>query len=353
MKRKVIILYVTFIVTLIICLVPFRLFLLLGICLSFVFLIPVLLLLFNVLFIHTNYYKNGLLNIDKFASNNEKSAIIPYHLDIVNLGSSQPKFAFDYSNVSAKGMNWAIAPQTLDYDFRVFMKYHCYLKKEGVVLIPICPFKMFVYTMPTIFESSSQRNNYKYYSFLSPYLIRNYSKWTSFLLRRLPVLTEKKNIIRFLKDVAQDNRLSLDCNSMSDKELRKDAKRWIHSWEKEFNIKMENLVLSEYNKECIEKNIEILNRLLHFCIDNKYKPVLMLLPVTGYLGENFSLSFRKKHIEAYLERANDLNVPFLNYFNDSRFTSSDLYINSFFLNRKGRLLFTEVVLSELKSRGIL
>ena len=353
MKRKVIIIYIALIVALIVLLAPFELFLLLGVCLSLMFLGPVLLLILNRLFIHTNYYKNSLINVEKFTSNNEKSAIIPYHLDIVNLGSSQPKFAFDYSKASIKGMNWAIAPQTLDYDFRVFMKYHCYLKKEGVVLIPICPFKMFVYTMPTIFESSSQSNNYKYYSFLPPYLIRNYSKWTSFLLRRLPILTEKKNIIRFLKDVPRDNRLELDCNSMSDQELRKDAEKWIHSWEREFNIKMENLNLSEYNKECIENNIKILNRLLHFCIDNQYKPVLMLLPVTGYLGEKFSLSFRKKHIEAYLERANDLDIPLLNYFNDKRFTSSDLYINSFFLNRMGRLLFTEVVLSELKSRSIL
>lgn len=346
MKRKVIILYVSLIVVLIICLAPFKLFLLLGICLSLLFLGPVLFLFLNRLFIRTNYYQNSLHNVEKFVSNNAGVAIIPSHLDIVNLGSSQPKFAFDYSRVSIKGMNWGIAPQTLDYDFRVLMKYHCYLKQDAVVLIPICPFEMFAYKM-------SHRSNYKYYSFLPPYLIRNYSKWTSFLLRRLPVLTEKKNIVRFLKDVPKDNRLELDCNLMSDEELKKDAEKWIHSWEKEFNIKMENLVLSEYNKECIEKNIQILNKLLHFCVDNQYRPVLILLPVTEYLGEKISSTFREKHIKSYLEKANDLNVPLLNYFDDKRFTSSDLYINSFFFNIKGRLLFTEAVIAELKSRGIL
>lgn len=44
-----------------------------------------------------------------------------------------------------------------------------------------------------------------------------------------------------------------------------------------------------------------------------------------------------------LEKANDLNVPLLNYFDDERFISSDLYINSFFFNIKERLLFTEAV----------
>lgn len=346
MKRKVIILYVSLIVALIICLAPFKLFLLLGICLSLLFLGPTLLLFLNRLFIRTNYYQNSIRNVEKFVSNNARVAVIPSHLDIVNLGSSQPKFAFDYSKVSIKGMNWGIAPQTLDYDFRVLMKYHCYLKQEAVVLISICPFKMFAYKM-------SHRSNYKYYSFLPPYLIRNYSKLTSFLLRRLPVLTEKKNLVRFLKDVPKDNRLELYCNLMSDEELKKDAEKWIHSWEKEFNIKMENLVLSEYNKECIEKNIQILNKLLHFCVDNQYRPVLILLPVTEYLGEKISSTFREKHIKSYLEKANDLNVPLLNYFDDKRFTSSELYINSFFFNIKGRLLFTEAVIAELKSRGIL
>lgn len=353
MKRKIIMLYVSLIVALIICLAPFKLFLLLGICLLLLVLAPALLWLLNRLFIRTNYYQNSLLSVEKFVSNHAGTAVIPNHLDIVNLGSSQPMFAFDYSTVSIKGMNWAIAPQTLDYDFRVLMKYHCYLRKDGVILIPICPFKIFIYTMPTIYEPITNKDHYKYYSFLPPYLIRNYSRWTSFLIRRLPVLTEKKNIVRFLKDVPKDNRLELNFNSMSNEELRKDAEKWIHSWGKEFNIKMDNLVLSEYNKDCIEKNIQILNRLLHFCVDNQYKPVLILLPVTEYLGEKFSTEFRKKHIETYLGKANDLNVPLLNYFNDRRFTSSDLYINSFFFNIKGRLLFTEAVIAELKSRGIL
>lgn len=353
MKRKVIISYGVLIIALIICLVSFKLFLLLGISLSLLLIGPILLLLLNKMFIQTNYYQNSLLTVEKFVSNNAGTVVMPNHLDIVNLGSSQPKFAFDYSKVSIKGMNWAIAPQPLDYDFRVLMKYHCYLRKGGIILIPICPFKMFVYTMSTIYEPIINKDHYKYYSFLTPYLIRNYSKWTSFLLRRLPVLTEKKNLVRFLKDVPKDNRMELDCNSMSDEELKKDAEKWIYSWEKEFKIKMENLVLSESNKECIEKNIQILNKLLHFCVDNQYRPVLILLPVTEYLGAKFSSVFRKKHIESYLEKANDLNVPLLNYFDDRSFASSDLYINSFFFNIKGRLLFTEVVIAELKSRGIL
>lgn len=46
--------------------------------------------LINKLFKNTNYYKNKFIDTHKFKD-------IPRNLDIVNLGSNQPKFAFDYS----------------------------------------------------------------------------------------------------------------------------------------------------------------------------------------------------------------------------------------------------------------
>lgn len=62
------------------------------------------------------------------------------NFDLINLGSSGGKWAFDYSDFDIKAMNWAQQPQTLLEDFNLLRNYHSILKKGGVVLITIMPF---------------------------------------------------------------------------------------------------------------------------------------------------------------------------------------------------------------------
>lgn len=66
--------------------------------------------------------------------------VIPQNLEVVNLGSSSGKYAFDYNSLKIKGANWALAPQTLYYDFVLLKQFHSYLRPGARVLIPLCPF---------------------------------------------------------------------------------------------------------------------------------------------------------------------------------------------------------------------
>ena len=49
----------------------------------------------------------------------------------------------------------------------------------------------------------------------------------------------------------------------------------------------------------------------------------------------------------YINKANDKKVRFLNYWKDERFEDESYYINSFFMNKIGRLKFTEQVLKDI------
>ena len=129
--------------------------------------------------------------------------------------------------------------------------------------------------------------------------------------------------------------------------MLKDAQNWLKCWEQEFSVSFDSLKLSDKNKNDIQKNIEILQEMLAYCKQNNLNPVITILPVTKYLSSQFSEEFIQDHIFAYIEKANTIKAPVLNYLKDERFTPPEYYINSFFMNRVGAKMFTKEVMKNL------
>jgi hypothetical protein len=264
------------------------------------------------------------------------------NLEIVNLGSTQPTFAFDYTDSGVLGMNWAMGSQAFEYDFKILKKYHCFLKEKAFVLISVSPFNFFMYR----YQNSA---NYKYYKIFDPVLINNYSDRTKLLHIDYPILTARRHLIRLIKDVPADTRLELAHNPLTDNEMRADAKKWMEDiWLKTFSLKsMDNIMLSEENKENIEKNISILNEMIAFCLEKGYRPVIITLPVSEELRDLFPRAFIDEYVLNLIYKANTQNTMVLQYWDDDRFYSQDKYINAFLLNLKGRKEFTKTVVNKL------
>ena len=140
---------------------------------------------------------------------------------------------------------------------------------------------------------------------------------------------------------------------MNEEQLKADADFWINCWNREFNIEINNLVLSDINKTNINRNIHLLHEMIQFCLNRKLRPVICILPVTDYLGDRFSEDFVNNQILAYINEANSQKCPVLNHLKDKQFTDSSLYINSFFFNLHGRKQFTKMIVEELKDNQIL
>jgi len=299
---------------------------------------PVFLVL-NKLVQRTNWYKNQLADGLKFRKN------ILFDLDICNLGSNFGKFAFSYEGTGLKGKNWAVGPQTLSYDFCILKNYSSYLKEGATVLIPLCPFS------GCVKEYETDAANYKYYSFLHPILILNYSQSTKEKVMRFvntPFQSSPLRAIkRLIKDVPAANDILLSTNSMDVENLEKDAKKYLDAWKLEFSISDLDAQVSTKNRDCIAYNTNLLTKMISFCLERNLKPVIVLPPVTKALGSKFSETFRENYIYSFIRKVNTQQVPFLNYFDDERFADSDLYFNSVFLNAKGRRLFTNTVLRDL------
>ena len=67
--------------------------------------------------------------------------------------------------------------------------------------------------------------------------------------------------------------------------------------------------------------------------------------VVTMLAENMTIYGEQIYYE--FENANSVKAPVLNYLNDKRFTASELYINSFFMNKKGRKMFTKEIINNI------
>ena len=311
---------------------------------SIFILLIILLILFlvvNFLYKRTNAYNNQFVDVRKFllVGNEDDNSI-----DVVNLGSNGPKFAFDYKNV--KGLhceNWAVGPQSFEYDYVILKKYISKIKPGGTVILPICPGKFFLDKY-----SKQKKMDIKYYLILRKNEMEAYSFKEYFMDFKFPILRYKR-LKRLIKDYPKDNRLSITSNSMIDKNVEEDAKWWVRKcWNPEFGIDIENMKeLPEKVKLAVEYNINMLSNIANLCFDNNIKLVFAILPVTKALGAFFSDSYVDKYMKQYVGDANIRgDYKLVDYFRDYRFQSKDYYINSFFMNRTGARIFTEAFVTE-------
>ncbi len=317
-----------------------------SLLLTIIILIPIVVFLLNKRYKQTNHYQNQFIDILKFRGDQAFTTKIPQNLDIINLGSNQPKFAFNYSDLSSvKGMNWAVGPQTFEYDFMILKKFHSFLRSGAVVIIPVCPLQFFLhkYNHPSLVT--------KYIGTFEDYTIPDYNKDLQIKEFKYPLLFHPRRIRFLLKDIKEDCRMEIQSNSMNDAQILEDANMWIERcWNNEFKIDIANMrELSDENKKAINANIAILQEMLDFCIERGYKPVIIYLPVTKALGDRFSNSFIDDNIKNYTNQAtNERDILILDYLRDNRFQDTSLYFNSFFMNRKGAKFFTKQVLKDLE-----
>jgi hypothetical protein len=284
----------------------------------------------------TNYYKNQFIDVQKFCGKDP----IPQYLEVVNVGSSQPVFAFDYAESGMKGMNWAIRPQTFEFDLLILKQYHSCLQKNAFMLIPVCPFSFFAHSC---FDKT------KYYSINTPIGLFNLS-FLDRIKRRYPAIAAGVNLKRIIRDIPPDNSLKIEYNPLTDAEMELDAQRWIDVWLRKFSLKsIDNIVVSVKHKNDIQANITILREMIDFCLMHNYRPIVIIMPVSEELTNLIPLPFVKKYILENIRQANSAGIPVFNYWGEKQFTNSVFFLNALLFNMKGRKKFTKTTLVKLQN----
>lgn len=297
-------------------------------------------LILNVLYKRTRAYKNLFFDAKKYnlISNSDS-------FDIVNIGSNQPKFAFNYHDIDVNAMNWSLGPQTFEYDYIILKKYAKYLHEGSIVIIPVCPLSFF----SLIFKS---RNSLIKYNIFMDYEDIPDNKRRPFqrIYNVFPLLSDLRLAVKIILDDKNKEQLTNQYIPMNQIQIEKDAEYWIkYCWNPEFNINIEKMdPLSEINIMSISKNIQILSDIISFCLSNHFTPIIALLPVTLSLRNKFSSQFIEDHILSYIMKAvSGRDIKVYNYLDDHLFMNNKYYFNSFFMNRQGSILFTNHFLKKI------
>lgn len=267
------------------------------------------------------------------------------NFDLINLGSSGGKWAFDYSDFDIKAMNWAQQPQTLLEDFNLLRNYHSILKKGGVVLITIMPFT-------GLNKTTGVQDAIKYLKIDAHEPIQPHELQKAKLFADYPILMGKeaikaglKYILKKEKSINLSQTVNAEKNPMSPKDLEKDALHWINGWKRQFNIADFEVPLTAENQKGRDYRIKLMQSLIDFCLERGYKPVYVIPPVTNHLSKYYTEKFEEIYIYSYL-RAVNRHISLLDYSKDKTLRNDDLFFNSFFLNKIGRKVFTGRVLKD-------
>ena len=294
----------------------------------------------NALYKHTNHFCNQFVDVRKYW----RADGVPCDLQIVNVGSSHPKYAFDHGVTGLRGANLAVGPQTFEYDFAILRKNIDHLSPGAVVVFPICLLSFF------LFRQRDRFFHLKYYTFLQPEDIVGYSRKERLWELVFPLFRHPRRLRYLFCDVPKDESLDLTENPMkTEAELEKDADFWIWCWNKQFGIDIPSLEISDKNRQDIRKNILMMKEMADYCRDRGLRPVIAVLPVTRQLSSRLSEDFLKTHCYPYIDEAAQDGTPVLDYLADERFLSPEWYINSFFFNKRGRERFTKTFIDDLKN----
>ena len=264
-----------------------------------------------------------------------------FNTDVINLGSTSGYYAFDYEGLPIKGGNFALRHNPLSGDQAILKNYFGYLNPKGShVIISLCVFSSLAgsydfmedrfYTL--IYPSSIPHFSYRrqqHIKAIAASPIRRFPLWSFY--------TEMKAQLR-----------GTSHSTLTEEQMKADADRWIKGWKHEFALSDFSQPLSLINKDGVNDAAEILNDIISFCKERNIKPVIMIPPMYHTLAEKFDEKARQLFVYDLIEKIEDKTVPFHNYMDDSRFSrDSSLFMNSFFLNKKGAKKFTRIALTDI------
>lgn len=276
---------------------------------------------------------------------------IPNKVTICNFGSSHGLYGFNYVDLEDDQFscfNFSLSAQYLTYDFRLIQQYRDCIDDETVVFIPVSYFSLF--GKDEIFEDNFISKNKRYYSILSPKLIKDYDMVTDIYVNYLPALgVDTSELIRtLLGKSTNDEQDSMWLKVASDIDVSAAAKITysVHIKEGKFD--------DNGNRILNQQEVDALYDLIYFCRDKGATPILVTTP---YLSE-YTDEIKRSDPDFYDDFYNVLSgvikktdVDFYDYAFDERFIHNyDWFMDSDHLNKEGARQFTNILFEEAVSK---
>lgn len=266
------------------------------------------------------------------------------NLNWISFGSSYCRYGLS-SGEDEVGFNFGVAAQFLYYSDKMLREYatSC-LKNKGNVYLIIADL---VFAEVGRGWYGAQRYN----ELLKKKTLGDDYSYKQRLLLRFPLLAHPRNIKRLLRYIIkgdQNQYSTLRYNELSEKEVHAQAAKRCSDWCRQFGLK--DTISNDLSDELLKKfanTRKILAGMIQYCLDNDFKPILVVTPVSKIMREHLGNDFIQIVLYDNIKMSNKQNVPFMDYLEDPEFDDSSLYCNNAdFLNARGRELFTKKLLND-------
>lgn len=266
------------------------------------------------------------------------------NLSWISFGSSYCRYGLS-SGEDEVGFNFGVAAQFLYYSDKMLREYatSC-LKNKGNVYL-IIAYLVFAEVGRGWYGAE------RYNELLKKKTLGDDFSYKQRLLLRFPLLAHPRNIKRLLRYIIkgdQNQYSTLRYNELSEKEVHDQAAKRCSDWCRQFGLK--DTISNDLSDELLKKfanTRKILTGMIQYCLDNDFKPILVVTPVSKIMREHLGNDFIQIVLYDNIKMSNKQNVPFMDYLEDPEFDDSSLYCNNAdFLNARGRELFTKKLLND-------
>ena len=293
------------------------------------------LLILEKAFEDTNYYKKNYTETHKLKGNSK--------VDFVNTGSTFAYYGVDYESVGVKGLNLALCPQSLEDDFKMLQHFEYRYNPNTTVFIVIADlaFAKKGYTEKKELE--------KYYTVLARGELKEYNLLRAIRAKYLPVLYSWKNSLRFCRDIKPYREYDVAVNENDREAVKADAFKRINAWKTEFSLSdLRDGTQADRFEDTFKYTEEVVSSMMDWCMERNYNPIIVNLPVSSDLADEFSQEFLNRfyycHIESIVSR---YGVKFVDFQKNQKLSDYLLYLDSGRLNKAGREIITKLILDEL------
>lgn len=284
----------------------------------------------------------------KFAN---KMLDVPDNLEIVNLGTTNAYYGFDYSNSGYQAMNMAGFTQTFAYDLKVMRHFSGKVKKDAAILIP---FVYPIFLVPQIPNDRLEVYN-QFARFLSLREINGQSRIKTFFYSNFPFLIDKHN--RILQMFEQLEKTNGQRCRYTERQLEGILDTKLSGWYNAAGICEETISAGTMTQEMEKRmyeSIEYLQQLVDFCFESGWHPIFVILPYSELTNKRVGEQFIENVVYRNLKIVKkSVDIPILDYSRDDRLASIDNYMDAEFLNEAGRKKFTKIVLEDTEDMGFL
>ncbi len=292
----------------------------------FVVIVMSILYLYNAAYIRIGLYESDPnFAVTKFDS-------VPDKIDICNFGNSLGVDAFeDYDGVDGKCFNFALAAQSLSYDYRIMKQYKNSIGSDSIVFITLYYFCFQTFEEA---EDNFQSKNERYYYFLKPEYIKEFNFSEYAYIKTFPVLwqTPVTIIQKTQKYIEQKN------DNDNTEEFIDYKQSAIDVYESK------NVIGDDGNLVVNKEELEALYGMLDLCNNNGAKPIIIITPYRREYTDLFSEEFYNQYFDLIEDACYQYECELYDYSRDENFSDNDSYFaDAYHLSLEGSNAFLEMI----------